>query len=503
MALPIDVKALLRGRIIESGRMEYEETWDPEGTLHTVCAFANDIEELGGGYIVIGASGDGGSVGKVTGITEGEAARIGMELKDLCGLIEPAYVPVLSIESYGDSRLAVIWAVSDTRRPFRCPVPSGTDGADMVCYARRMSRTVRADREEENRLMELSRRMSFDGSACRDASVSDIRRYLVDDFLHRANGGLAGSPVDSVDLYRSMRLVDGPPEDERPLNVALMMFSDSPQRFFPYSRIEVAIIRDEAGRVIDEKTFDGPVDIQIVMALAYLKDAVICERVVKVEDRAEAERFRNYPYEAVREVLVNAMCHRSYGIPEPVKVHVYSDRIEVTSLPGPDPSIPDEDVRALRMRGTFHRNKRLGDLLKELRLTEGRNTGMGMISDAMRRNGSPRPICETDPDRTFLRVTLPIHPGFSTGADPPGRRGRRRDIGGDVLALLDREGCLSTSEIAAALGYAGPTPALRRHIRELIDEGEVAYLYPDSPNDRRQRLCRRGRRGPQDIMSLM
>ena len=299
-----------------------------------------------------------------------------------------------------------------------------------------------------------------------------------------------------MELYGMMRLVRGPKEDLRPINAALMMFSPRPEDHFPYSRTEVAIIHDPAGRLMDEATFNGPVNMQIVRAIEFIRDRVIVERVRKVPGQTEALRYFNYPLEAIREVLVNALYHRSYEIPEPVKVYIYNDRIEITSLPGPEPGIPDEDIRNRRMRGRFYRNKRLGDFLKELHLTEGRNTGLAMIVESLRHNGSEPPIYETDADRTYLSVTIPVHPDFKGDPIRPAiRREQRRrsskDIKQDIIEVLDREGCLPSKTIAMELGYSAVTPVLRRCINELIELGELEYLFPDNPNDSRQRICRR------------
>ena len=54
MALPINVSDLVQQRVIESARIEYTCDWLPEPILHYICAFANDIDNCGGGYIIIG-----------------------------------------------------------------------------------------------------------------------------------------------------------------------------------------------------------------------------------------------------------------------------------------------------------------------------------------------------------------------------------------------------------------------------------------------------------------
>ena len=52
--LPINLEDLLRQRTVEQDRIEYKAGWNPDPIVRTLCAFANDFENLGGGYVVIG-----------------------------------------------------------------------------------------------------------------------------------------------------------------------------------------------------------------------------------------------------------------------------------------------------------------------------------------------------------------------------------------------------------------------------------------------------------------
>ena len=54
--LPINLTSLLHQRTIESERVEYKAGWNPESIVHTLSAFANDLHNLGGGYVVIGVA---------------------------------------------------------------------------------------------------------------------------------------------------------------------------------------------------------------------------------------------------------------------------------------------------------------------------------------------------------------------------------------------------------------------------------------------------------------
>lgn len=60
MNLPINVDAILSGGAVEWERLEFKEGWNPEAILHTMCAFANDFHNLGGGYIFVGVKAEDG-----------------------------------------------------------------------------------------------------------------------------------------------------------------------------------------------------------------------------------------------------------------------------------------------------------------------------------------------------------------------------------------------------------------------------------------------------------
>jgi ATP-dependent DNA helicase RecG len=54
MPLPININEILKGRLVEWERLEFKKGWNPEAVLNTLCAFANDFHNWGGGYIFIG-----------------------------------------------------------------------------------------------------------------------------------------------------------------------------------------------------------------------------------------------------------------------------------------------------------------------------------------------------------------------------------------------------------------------------------------------------------------
>ncbi|MBF1040743.1 MAG: putative DNA binding domain-containing protein, partial [Lachnospiraceae bacterium] len=96
MAIPINVEELLRQRVIENARIEYKADWNPEPILHSITAFANDFDNLGGGYIVIGVGEQNGYPRfPVKGLEKNILDTIQKEVFNKCNFIEPRYIPVI------------------------------------------------------------------------------------------------------------------------------------------------------------------------------------------------------------------------------------------------------------------------------------------------------------------------------------------------------------------------------------------------------------------------
>lgn len=162
------------------------------------------------------------------------------------------------------------------------------------------------------------------------------------------------------------------------------------------------------GKNFTEKYFKGPVHYQLRAVLDFIQNNIIQEFVLKNPDKAEATRYYNYPFIALEEVLSNAIYHKSYELGSPIEVQIWSDKIEVLSYPGPVPPVDAQIIQQQkRIVAREYRNRRIGDFLKELKLTEGRGTGFPAIYHAMEQNGSPEPIFETDLACTYFLTVLP------------------------------------------------------------------------------------------------
>ena len=120
MALAININDLLNKQKIESNRIEFKKGWNPGSIYHSICAFANDFDDLGGGYIIVGVDTDdktGVAIRPVEGIDNILQEMVGYNNK-----MAPYYLPRTSVEEVDDKQLIVIWCPAGSCRPYSVPV---------------------------------------------------------------------------------------------------------------------------------------------------------------------------------------------------------------------------------------------------------------------------------------------------------------------------------------------------------------------------------------------
>ncbi|MCC5916539.1 MAG: putative DNA binding domain-containing protein [Cryomorphaceae bacterium] len=511
MSLAVNINELINGKTIEWERLEFKQGWNPEDVLHTLCSFANDINNWGGGYIIIGiAEKNGRPQLPPSGLNPDIIDRIQGELTQLCHRLQPNYIPVIQPYIFMDKHILVIYAPAGDMRPYTAPSGIGRQGLkNRFSYVRIGSRTIKAQGENLRRLQELTARIPFDDRIHQSAQLHDLNLGLIRSFLQEIKSDLAeeSATMPFPELCRQMQLARGPKEGIRPVNVGLLFFSNEPHRFFDRAWIEVVLRMDEAGKDFSEKYFKGPLHLQLRDALRYIKNQVIEEGVRKVKGKAESLRFFNFPYEAVEESLANAVYHKSYEIGKPIEVQVWPDKIEILSFPGPVPPITAKILAEnKRIAARDYRNRRVGDFLKELHLTEGRGTGIPTIKRSLERNQSPKPIFETDEQCFYFLTILPVNQEF-LNVKESNQESNQESYSDDKLQVVrdgaqeksvqvdDQERQIllfckkakSKAEILELIGISNQFKNYQKHITPLLEKGWLALTHPENPRHRNQK----------------
>ena len=423
MPLHVNLEDLLSARTVESNRIEYKAGWNPDAIYRSICAFANDFDNIGGGYILIGVKENPETkvaVRPVKGLSTQEIAKIQEEVIGFDHLIQPVYHSKLFIEEIDSQQIIVLWVPGGSNRPYRVPDEVVSKKKRNFYYIRQNSSSTKASQEQEQELISLANQIPFDDRSNTQAKIDDISILLIKDYLLKVKSKLADSvnKLPDLELLGQMELISGPDEYRFPRNVALMMFSEKPEKYFPLTQVEIVYFPNGEAEAFEEYSpITGPVSSQIKQTLDFLRTNFLKEKVSKPSDVPESIRVWNYPLQAIEEILVNAFYHRDYQQREPIEIRIYADSMIFINHGGPDRSIQLDAFNTGQVRSRRYRNRRLGEFLKELELTEGRATGIPTILKSLKKNGSRAPRFHTDEDRSFFEVEIFAHPAFARKLD--------------------------------------------------------------------------------------
>jgi ATP-dependent DNA helicase RecG len=186
---------------------------------------------------------------------------------------------------------------------------------------------------------------------------------------------------------------------------------------------------------------------------------------------------------------------------EPIEVPISPEEIVIVNYPGPDRSVRLDQLRQGKAVPRRYRNRRIGDFLKELDITEGRSTGIPKILRAMKKNGSPSPEFEFDEDHSYFLVRLPVHrkeKSILRHDDTPTKATGQAtgQVTGQVSALLSamKEGERSRKDLMDALQLRGRDNFEKLYLLPALQAGLIERTIPDKPNSRLQqyRLTSKG-----------
>ncbi|MDR1185436.1 MAG: ATP-binding protein, partial [Coriobacteriales bacterium] len=207
--IPLKLETLLSGRVVEQDRVEYKTGWNPNEVLRTVCAFANDYSNTNGGYIVLGIDQENGRpVLPPVGIEEDELDAIQQDLFRCCNLIDPRYIPRTEIAEYQGKKLLYLWCAAGDAGPYSIPKdvlikPKGEkkdpEGRQRDYWIKVNSIKTIAKRDELFELFDKFTSVPFDDRVNHKATIEDIRRAHVEDFLRESNSSLAAQ-IDSMTM---------------------------------------------------------------------------------------------------------------------------------------------------------------------------------------------------------------------------------------------------------------------------------------------------------------
>ncbi len=348
--------------------------WHPENVaLSALATTLVGMANASGGTVLLGIA---PRTGEIIGVreTEGMIDRIFQAtlLAD-----PPLVLPVPRLCDYGGAQLFIITV------PAGLPHVYALDGRYL---GREGSRTQPlAARKLRQMLLERGV-VQFESQEPPDATLNDLNMGIVQAYVDGLNLSSELTPEEIL-LRRGCLKRSG--NDIRPTYAALLLFGAHPQEWLPNATILSARFSGAtfADRFIKED-ITGRLPDQLRQAERFVKDNL--RRVVRLEGLSHQETSE-YPLEAVRELLVNAVAHRDYNLQgDNIHLNIFADRIEVQSpggLPGP---VTLENLLEAR----FSRNAIIVQILSDMGFVERLGYGLDRVVRVMHQNGLPPPKFE-------------------------------------------------------------------------------------------------------------
>lgn len=390
----------------ESEQTEWKENVaDSNDVVRTLCAFANDLSNLGGGYVVCGVREEKDEHGfpriARVGLTAAKLKEIeGIVLTRCRELVHPAITPLveeLPSES-PDRRILVFVQPATTHAHF---FRTGDTGGKHYIRIGRETREARNGHLREL-LVRKGAQEPWDRRACPGATVNDLSVLALRDTLVKM--GLQTSDADVLDFLSDQKQIHAlvPPlcvkepltGTLRPRNFAMLLFGMEVTRFIPgaISLFSVYPGVDRASGTAERHEIAGTLLAQF-QDLSRLLDLQAVERMDKTN--LERPNVPKYPKRALYEALGNTVVQRDYELVDPTRITAFEDRVEFRS-PGPLPIGLDFEALKAGKLGARWRNQALAWFFVRLQLAQAEGQGIPTILRFMREAGSPPPSFTAD-----------------------------------------------------------------------------------------------------------
>lgn len=365
----------------------------------TLCAYANDLNWVGGGYFFIGVDNNGRTIVNDENFDEFQQ-RIGEISRDA---MNPNIAPVCRQHKVDDKTVFEVKVLRSISRPHRYR---------NVCYVRIGSTTRAATLEEERQISQSSIIPSWDNQPVQNSSIGNLDTKKFADFLRSTK------PQEIFDTEREIGVIAENLDyviragDQVMLKAGtILIFGDNPTRFFYQSKIQAVRFKglDLAAPILSRQIFEGTLPELIVGARNFLEGFTSIASSF-LPDEQERIDYLEYPHWAIREAIANAIVHRDYteGGRE-VDIRMFDDRIEVTSPGGLGGGLTEQDLGTGKR---YIRNHLVADTLNALKFIERAGTGIFRLMKEMEKNGSPRAEFQID-ENTFT-IILPAHPYYAS-----------------------------------------------------------------------------------------
>ncbi len=453
---------------------------DSEKYTKSVVAFANTQ----GGKLIFGVD---DKTRKTTGIDEDELFKmmdsISNAISDSC---IPQIVPNIEPQTVDRKTVIVVTVTPGANRPYYLK----SKGKDTGTYIRVAGTSRPANAEKIKELEMEGARIYWDELTCIGYKVTEnaVKKLCSDIVRFRSEMGLPERDVTITQLM-NWKLLKSENDSPMASNAFVLMTSD----YFPFSKTQCAVFKGTERTVfLDKREFSGPIYKQIADATDFVLRNI---RLGSVIDGLVRRESYELPVEAIREMIVNAHCHRNLADDSCVQVAIYDDRLEVSSPGGLYNGLTYEEL----MNGHSKiRNRAVANVLNKMGFVESWGTGVKRILGAAESYGLPVPRFEVYDDMfrvNLFRNVFSIEEQISIGETSEKHRSKsgetsekhRRNIGEtsekhrskseyklngtqeQILELLSQDAGLSAKKMAEMIGISSRN--IESNIKKLKKSG--------------------------------
>ena len=376
----------------ESDSVEFTtSTKNTDKFCEAICAFANDFSNRRQpGYLLVGAN----DAGTASGLTVTD--QLLRRLADLRSNVNLEPLPAMTVEKYTlpDGEIAVVGVLPSDLPPVRYK------GRVWI----RIGPSRRQANQQEERILVEKRaalQKPFDIRPCHGCTLDDlvVDLFWVSYLPAAVDRAVIAENQRSVrEQMASLRLYDL--AADCPTNAAALLFAKDPLRWIAGAYVQ--FVRWSGTTMADDpisaKSFSGELLTVLREVASFVELRTESYPVAETPFRERPEI--DYPPVAVREILMNAIMHRSYESNAPVRFYWYEDRIDIQSPGGLYGMASPENFP----RQTDYRNPVIAEAMATLGYVNHFGRGVIRAQDALRRNGNPEAEFTFDPSHVLATI---------------------------------------------------------------------------------------------------
>ncbi len=356
--------------------------------VETCAAFAS----AQGGRIYIGVRDNG----VVVGVQTGKGTLEGLA-NDIAQNTVPKLVPAITTVQEAGQTVIVVAVEENLTKP-------------VSAYGRAYRRSGRTNQvlaaSEAAEMYLQSRGRTWDYTVMLESGIGDLEMGRVKRFVERARAARrlevnVNTPADQV--LRQLKLI----RSGKSTVAGVLLFGKSPAQFLPQATVRCARFKGETeGTFLDLQVVGDTVIEQVEAVMEFARRNLAM--AATIEGALERKETWEYPLEALREAVINAVCHRDYASAASVQLRIFDDRLEVWNPGGLPPELSVRDLRV--SHASIPRNKLVADAFFLLGYVEQFGTGTQRMIDLFQQAGLPEPEFESREHffRVLFRKPIPL-----------------------------------------------------------------------------------------------